>query len=227
MPRVKQHKARTDVYNRGACIPDEKTKSGYRVDRSQPRDETDTIFVKKGETYWQWGMMQGGRGVQHYSKTPPRRSQLTNSDFLGQIYDLEDTLDFSQAASPEDLEGIRDEIVQQLRDLGGEQIGKYDNMPDGLQQGDTGQLLEARAEACEAIADEFDQIDLDDYEELDASELKEINDRIGEELGIEDSDEIERTSEYTFACDEAEKEKLDEWLQEKVTKLESVSWDYE
>ena len=38
-----------------------------------------------------------------------------------------------------------EELAQECRDA-------YDNMPEGLQQGDTGQLLEQRAEGCEEAA---------------------------------------------------------------------------
>jgi hypothetical protein len=38
--------------------------------------------IKAGESYYWWSMMQGSRGVKHYSKTYPKRSQLTNSDFF-------------------------------------------------------------------------------------------------------------------------------------------------
>lgn len=215
MPKVKVHKARTDVYDRGVRIPDEKAKAGYRKDHSQPHPEGDTLFCAKGETYYAWGMMVGGRGVQKKSKTPPTRSQLTNSEFLGAMYDLEDGLSFDQVESPEDLEAVRDEIAGQLRDLGQEQTDKYDNMPDGLQQGDTGQLLEQRAEACENIASEFDDVDLV-YSEPDDQELEdEIEDK---DLTVEEvADRVE----------ELKQEKLDEWLDEKKGELNDVGWDYE
>jgi hypothetical protein len=204
MPKVKQHKARTDIYDNGVRIPDESTKSGYRIDRSQPRDENDTLFCKAGTTYYSWGMMVGGRGVQRKSLTPPRRSQLTNSDFLGQIYDLEDNLDFGSCDSPESLRDARDEIAQQLRDLGQEQQDKFDNMPDGLQQGDTGQLIETRAQSCDDIASAFEDVDLE-YEDPGAEEIAEIEAKVN---GLK-------------------QEKLDEWLGKKRGELEDVSWDYE
>jgi hypothetical protein len=223
MPKVKQHKARTDIYNQGVRIPDEKTKTGYRRDRSKPADEKDTIFVQKGETYYAWGMMVGGRGVQRTSKTPPTRSMLTNSEFLGAIYDLEDNLDTS-GTTPEELQSARDELVSALRDLGEEQQGKYDNMPDGLQQGDTGQLLEGRAQSCEGIADEFDNVDLE-YDEPDEDELREA---AKEDLNFQEDDHTEDDIAAVEAKVEALKqENLDEWLEEKRGELTDVSWDYE
>lgn len=57
----------------------------------------DNPAVKKGEPYWWWKFMVGGRGgPKHYSATRPRPSQLTQSEFLSAIYsqqeDLEDAL---------------------------------------------------------------------------------------------------------------------------------------
>jgi hypothetical protein len=229
MPKVKQHKARTDIYNQGIRIPDEKTKSGYRRDHSQPADENDTIFVKKGETYYSWGMMVGGRGIQRKSKTPPTRSQLTNSEFLGRIYDLEDNVDWSNVECPEDLQSRRDELVSELQALGEEQSDKLSNMPDGLQQSQTGELLEQRAEACENIASEFENVDLDDFEEdLDNEELDEVADTYREENGLEEGEDVpEDNDRYQELVAEKRAEKLEKWLEEKSQELMDVSWDYE
>ena len=59
----------------------------------------------------------------------------------------------ANAQSPEDFRGV----AEALRELGSEQQEKYDNMPEGLQQGDTGQMLEERASNCESWADEIEQ----------------------------------------------------------------------
>lgn len=139
--------------------------------------------VKRGEPYWWWAFMQGGRGgPKHYSRTRPRRSQLTQSDFLAQAYDLEDRL--GDCAGVEDLEAERDDIAQAIRDLGEEQQEKYDNMPEGLQQGPTGELLQGRAESCEQWAEEVESVDCP-QDKLDDETEEEHDDRledIAEEL---------------------------------------------
>lgn len=225
MARFTMHKARTDRYNRGLQIRNEKNKSGWSHDYSQPADKDDTIFVKKGETYYMWSLMSGSRGVTHYSRTKPKRSQLTNSDFLSQIYDLEDELDFSGAQSSEDLQAARDEVVLALQNLGEEQQGKFDNLPEGFQQAETGQLLERRAEACSEIADAYDSVDLDDYdEELDQQDLNELRDKVRKELDLDPDDENPRLKEL---IEEKKQEKLDEWLSDKTGELDDVTWDYE
>lgn len=114
----------------------------------------DNPVAKKGESYWWWKPMVGGRGgAKRYSKERPTRSQLTQSEFLSQLYGIEDE-QIGNAKEPSDLR----DAAEALRELGQEEQGKYDNMPDGLQQGDTGQMIEERAQNCEAWADDLDQV---------------------------------------------------------------------
>lgn len=112
----------------------------------------DNPVAKKGESYWWWKPMVGGRGgAKRFSKERPRRSQLTQSEFLSSLYDLEDG-DMQSVATAEDFTSI----AEALRELGQAQQEKLDNMPDGLRDGDTGQMLEERASGCDSWADEID-----------------------------------------------------------------------
>lgn len=108
--------------------------------------------IKKGDTYWYVKIKQQRGGIVKRSLTPFKRSQLTTSDFLGQLYDWQDEL--GNLSDMDSAQGLADTI----RELGEEQQGKFDNMPEGLQQGDTGQMVEARAQACEAAAGEIEEI---------------------------------------------------------------------
>jgi hypothetical protein len=117
--------------------------------------------IKKGESYYWWRLMVGGRGgPKQYSKTSPRRSQLTNSEFLGTIYDIEDDLG-NLTAGPNLQEDVQD-LANRLNELADETEEKFNNMPDGLQQGDTGQMLEERAQGCRDTAEELEGIDFED-----------------------------------------------------------------
>ena len=57
----------------------------------------------------------------------------------------------------DNLEGERDSIVEDIRALGEEQSDKLSNMPDGLQQAPTGEMLQNRADACEDWASEIEK----------------------------------------------------------------------
>lgn len=109
--------------------------------------------IKAGEKYWFVQIKTGPRSSRTLrQKNPFKRSQLTSSDYLSQLYDWEDSK--AECTSMEDAQQFADDI----RALGEEQQGKFDNMPEGLQQGDSGQMVEARANACETAAGEIEEI---------------------------------------------------------------------
>jgi hypothetical protein len=116
-------------------------------------------------SYYWWAFRFGGK---HYSKAYPRASMLTQSEFLSSIYGLCEQLEDMRSehyATLEDLKSEVDSVVDEIRSLGEEQTDKLYNMPDGLQQGDTGQLLEGRGESCEEMCSELEGIDFDKQDE--------------------------------------------------------------
>jgi len=137
----------------------------------------DNPVAKVGESYYWWAFMQGGRGgPKRYSKTPPTRSQLTQSEFYGTLYGLEDQVGDLKADSYEtvaDLEGDIESIKGELESLSSETQDKFSNMPDGLQQGDSGQLLENRSQEVDSLVGELDSIDWSEPEEPEATDIKE------------------------------------------------------
>lgn len=122
--------------------------------------------VKKGESYYWWKFMVGGRGgPKHYSATPPKPSQTTQSEFLGTLGDIEDEI--SSLAADDGLESAVADIASRLRELGEEQGTKKENMPEGLQESDTGNMLQDRADRCGEMADELEAITLDKSDKED------------------------------------------------------------
>lgn len=130
--------------------------------------------IVKGEEYYQWAIKQQRGGIvrrQHVKHGSPRPSQLTVSQ-LSQVYAaIEGAQD--DVSSAEDASAIRDALegckgeMESIRD---EFQSNLDNMPEGLQQGDTGQLIQERVEALEEFDNELDSAigeieDFDDAEE--------------------------------------------------------------
>jgi flagellar biosynthesis chaperone FliJ len=108
--------------------------------------------IKKGDTYFYVKIKTGpysSRTIRSLQR--PKRYQLTGSEFYSQLWQIEDDA-FAGVNEASDLR----EIAEQLRELGQEQQDKFDNMPEGLQQGDTGMMLEERASSCEVWADDID-----------------------------------------------------------------------
>lgn len=123
----------------------------------------DNRVVKKGESYYYWTFRHGGKRM---SKTRPRPSQLTQSEYYqairGMVEEVEDmTLDADNDDIMSDLEDIIEDMSNRLEELAEEQYEKKENMPEGLQEGPTGQLLEERSDMLESAQSDLDGIDRD------------------------------------------------------------------
>lgn len=112
--------------------------------------------IKKGDTYW-W--TQEFRGPKRYFKTRPKPSQYASGDFMPTWLSVGEELAMAQADGLEDAVSTAVSQLEELRDSTQE---KFDNMPEGLQQGDTGQLLEGRVNACDEWIDALQEVDLED-----------------------------------------------------------------
>lgn len=119
--------------------------------------------IKKGEFYYWWKFRRGGK---HVSKTQPPRSALIASPFLSAVAVIEERIEKMKPENIEDFQSERDEIAEEIRNLGEEQQEKLDNMPDSLQQGPTGELLQGRVDSCEEWASEVEGVEVDEEEEL-------------------------------------------------------------
>lgn len=138
MPKVHQQKARKDYPNEG---------------------------IKKGDTYFKWSLRfsKFGKGVTYRSATRPRSSQVTSSPFWQEVYLVQERIeDLSlDQANEGDLRDITGEI-ENIRD---ETQEKFDNMPEGFQQGHTGELLQERIDGLDCWISELECIDFSPLED--------------------------------------------------------------
>lgn len=158
--------------------------------------------IKKGEGYYWWKFRFGSK---HMSKTAPRRSQLTRSEYYGNIYDIEDEI--AALNADDSLESAVEDIASRLRDIASEQEDKLSNMPDQLQYAPTGELLQQRADDCNSAADDLEGVDFGDVPEIDQDELKKLRGNARKDF-----------------LEEHEKEVEDYW-QEKVEEVQGISID--
>lgn len=122
--------------------------------KDYPRDG-----IKKGDTYYYTKLKLQRGGIEKRSLKPFKPSQLTTSGF--KIAFLSAGEGFEEAMKGGDystLASALSDAAEAIRDAGQEARDAFDNMPEGLQQGDTGQLLEARADGCDSKADELDDL---------------------------------------------------------------------
>lgn len=127
--------------------------------------------IKKGEPYFWWKFRFAKHPIRR--KTEPRPSQLTQSDFWSTLLSASEGFsdELQAAAAFSDIESARDTFKGELETLRDSQQEKLDNMPEPLQQGDTGQLLQERYDGLEELINELDAVDIpDDDDDKDISE---------------------------------------------------------
>lgn len=126
----------------------------------------DNPVAKKGEPYFWWKFAFGSK---QFSKNRPSRSRLTQSDYFGRLWDLEDTFpdSFDNTA---DLKSALEDFVSTLEELRDEQEEKRENMPESLQEAPTGELLQERYDALEEWINEIESLDTDYDSESDETE---------------------------------------------------------
>jgi hypothetical protein len=149
--------------------------------------------AKAGQAYYWWRTrMKGAKnGMTRCSLSYPKPSQLTMSDFWGAVYSLQEEIERAGPYdSVEDLEADRGTWADSARDIGSEQQDKLDNMPQQLQDGDTGQMIAERVEGCEDWATEIEAIDMPDRSNFDEGEdgdeefAQALEETVGEIAGL-------------------------------------------
>lgn len=133
-----------------------------RAEQHKARKDFPESGIVAGQTYYQWGHRIGSRFVTYRSLTPPTRQQLTQFEFMISVYDLDDRLQaLSAESSFEDIRSEVESICEAINSLGEEQDEKYSNMPEGLQQSSSGELLQERAEGCNDWKSDLEAVDLE------------------------------------------------------------------
>lgn len=185
MARAKFVKAaRKDIYQKGIRIPAE-NKQGFTLDRSTPNPDGDTLIVKAGESYYWWKFRHGGKRI---SKTPPQRSQLTQSDFKSTIWTIEDERIAKFVYS--DGRDAVEEIIGELEELRDQCQESLDNMPESLQESPTGEMLQNRIDSLEDMIGQLEDVDFDsepDREDFDTRQaymeaLEQYQEEVEEEV---------------------------------------------
>jgi len=126
--------------------------------------------IKKGDTYYWW---QFAFGRKQMSKIPPTRQQLTQSGFLHCLYEIQDRIAGLAPETVDDLKSDVEDIISDIEALRDEQEEKRSNMPEQLQESDSGNLLQERYDELDSWASDLQSVDLDfepDEEQTDAEQ---------------------------------------------------------
>lgn len=165
--------------------------------------------IKKGDRYWYVSLKTGPKSSRELRQIAPfNRAQLTTSEFLITMYGLEDRL--NTLTNLDDLDDIKTEL-ETLRD---ETQEKFNNMPEGLQQGATGEQLTSRINGCDAAINEIEEL-IGRYEELGLEKNAD-----GEIVRTEDSQDED-------GDDDASEDNRAERYNDLVEEAKAISIDYE
>jgi len=163
------------------------------------------VEIRKGDPYRWLKIKFGGRKIRcTHGDCDFKASDKTNSEFLSQVYDLNDRV--SELTNITDLDELVSEIenlVEEYNSLADDCEEKLNNMPEGLQQGSTGEMLQERADGCRECADSLDGTDRDFDEDtwreealetldIDDVHLKELTEEVMTRLRAEAKENAER-----------------------------------
>lgn len=176
--------------------------------------------IEVGDPYLWWAFRHGPK-YKRCTEHPPRQSELIASPFLSGMAEsqeeIEDALEtFHDGGSVEDLQATVESVAAAIRERGEEAQGSFDNMPEGLQQGETGQMLETRAERCEEIASELEDLDLNSVWEQALTDEGLTNSEINEGAVEDMTDEELESLRSELNEDEREPEETDEEYKDRV-----------
>lgn len=201
--------AKKPIYKRGKRI-EYVSKRGKRagqtlskIDRNQPADENDEILINIGESYWTW-CFYGGQPI--YSKTKPRQSQLTNNSFKQELYSIQESVEDFSPEDPDEVGEFVEELISDLEELRDTCQESFDNIPEQLQEGDSGQILQERIENLDDVISNLENIDTEFSSELDESEKDGMS-----------QEEWERQ----------EEDEREEWIADKIGEINDAGLDFE
>jgi len=124
--------------------------------------------IAKGDSYYWWAFRYGGK---RYSKTPPRPSQLTQSDKLSRVYATHESIEDVIAATKSltDVAALADTLsnaADEVREVASEYTDAAEAVRENFSESPTADDCEEKAQELEAWADTLDQAsqDLEGFE---------------------------------------------------------------
>jgi len=168
--------------------------------------------IKKGDSYYWWSFKFGPTLK---SKIQPKLSQLTQSEFLGSIYDISDRIE--SLSTYDDLESEVSEIISELETLRDDCEEKRSNMPEQLQDSGSGEILQNRVDSVQEMIDELEGINTEIEEPTD----EEVKDDIGEK------EQDETKERYEERLEERREEMSDDRKEEILTEIQNISYNGE
>lgn len=192
------------------------------VEKARKADPRYGIAV--GDKYYWWTFKnQRGPGTKMKSKTYPKPSQLTRSNFKSQWRGFAEQM--QDLALDDGLHDALQEIAGAIRELGEECQSSLDNMPEGLQQGSTGEMLQERIDACDNWAGEIEGLDQPEREDPEHQTFEEFLDEYMAREGAEQPGEMADLIEWATDLWDDHKRECQEREDEADTNFQSALED--
>lgn len=139
--------------------------------------------IEKGQPYLYWEFAYSPKSIRCAAPAcSPKPKDLTRSAFWGTVYGIQE--EKWDADNIDDMVSRKEDVVGQLEELRDEQEEKKSNMPDSLQDGATGEILQERYDALDGVINNLEGVDIswDEPEKEDDEEDDEFEARKTEEL---------------------------------------------
>ena len=182
--------------------------------------------IQKGDSYWWW---EFAFGSSYKSKAQPKPSQLTRSEFLSTYLSIGETLDtvLQAAACSDDIQSAIDEAKDSIEELKSYTEDKLSNMPEQLQEADSGQLMQERIDQLDDWLSSLDSVDLSPLEDAVDSAQNDDSGSAEEKISEALQDVKDRVSETDPGIDnwssgrEVEDDSLENYCVERHRRFES------
>lgn len=141
--------------------------------------------IKKGDSYYWWKFRYGGKQV---SKTHPKQSQLTQSEYLSSMYSIQEGVESISGSIQDAIDELRsakenvEEVMQNCEE-------KADNLENALE------TLRERIDYCASLLDGLEEAadNLEPYADEEEEEDKKEDDMSAEDRIREALDSIDWT----------------------------------
>lgn len=117
-------------------------------------------IIPKGSSYWK-GELNFHPSIYRCLKCGLKNYEVTTSSYVSQVGEIVE--DWSESYSAE--EGCWEEISSALGEIRDELECNLENMPEQLQESETGQLLQERIESLESVMSDLENADIDEFKD--------------------------------------------------------------
>ena len=142
-------------------------------------------IIKKGEEYYRFKLTRFSPVQIRCANCKPKPSEMTTSDFLAQVYEIEERIGELSEYTIEEIDemlGEIEDIINELEELRDETEEKLYNLPEQFQDTDVGMLLQERIDALDEMIE-----DLEYYRD----QLEELAEDIGDEIDEDTENEFQ------------------------------------